>query len=414
MSFLPERTILGQLEIMEVYDFYDKPVLFSCKNNSGQIFITVWVDILEDSDIWLYAPVSSSRFNAATKGLIELRNIFIYAEDFFVYQVEISHTNKSNTNVNLIYCDEIKDDYLPDSGTIIEPNDNCSHDNINLIANQKRREIVNFVLQFSDKEITEAPVGELGLILYSLQEAIDAIGQINLGKSASHIIPLEVKQKTQVVMSGVFSGSFGMRLEGTVYEEDTLGLNESFLGQCLKEFIQLINIGANEHELPAKLDILKQKTARKYTEFLKALTRIGISKLHIDWASPEQKVQTGEIELETVRKVLDIIGKTKLRVEAEICVNVTLIQINYKNRTTTLQEVGSTNKKYKCYITESALKDVLSINKTMEFSKSIIICIATIQDYVTLSTVTIKEKHEYELLSLKPSTEPIFTQQITQ
>ncbi len=44
MSFLPERTILGQLEIIEVYDFYDKPVLFSCKNKSGLIFIVLCVD----------------------------------------------------------------------------------------------------------------------------------------------------------------------------------------------------------------------------------------------------------------------------------------------------------------------------------------------------------------------------------
>lgn len=62
-------------------------------------------------------------------------------------------------------------------------------------------------------------------------------------------------------MSGVFKGSFGMRLEGTVYEEDSLGLEESFLGQCLKEFIQLINLGANADELPAKLNALKKKTA---------------------------------------------------------------------------------------------------------------------------------------------------------
>ncbi len=233
----------------------------------------------------------------------------------------------------------------------------------------------------------------MGLILSSLQETIDAIGQIKLGKSESHIIPPEVKQKTQVVMSGVFSGSFGMRLQGSVYEEDSLGLGESFLGQCLKEFIQLINLGANTEELPAKLNVLKKKTAFKYTEFLTALTRIGISKLHIDWASPGQKVQMGEIEQETVFKVLDVIKNTKLRAETEICVNVKLTQISYSSKTLTLQEVAS-KKKYKCLITDSAMKDVETISRNRVY-------VATIQEYVIVSTVLNKEKQEYELLSLK-------------
>jgi hypothetical protein len=298
-----------------------------------------------------------------------------------------------NVVVKTVNCKEIPDEYLPGLGQVIQAEDNCNHTNIETISIQKRREIIDFVLQFPNKEITEAPVGDLGLILSSLQETIDAIGQIKSGKSESHIIQPEVKQKTQVVMSGVFSGSFGMRLEGTVYEEDSLGLGESFLGQCLKEFIQLINLGANTEELPAKLNVLKKKTAFKYTEFLTALTRIGISKLHIDWASPGQKVQMGEIEQETVFKVIDVIKNTKLRAETEICVNVKLTQISYSSKTITLQEVGS-NKKYKCLIADSAMKDVETISRNRVY-------VATIQEYAIVSNVLNKEKHEYELLSLK-------------
>lgn len=393
MSFLPERTMLGQLEIIKVYDFYDKPVLFSCKNKSGLIFIVICVDSSDFAEIWLYAPMSSSRFQSIVQGRVELRDIFIEPEDGFVYQVEIPYEDEVNVIVKTVDCNEIPDEYLPELGQVIQYDDSNEYSNIETVSTQKRREILDFVLQFPDKKTTEAPVGELGLILYSLQETIDAIGQIKLGKSESHIIQPEVKQKTEVVMSDVFSGSFGMRLEGTVYEEDNLGLGESFLGQCLKEFIQLINVGANAEELPAKLNILKKKTAFKYTEFLKGLTKIGISKLHINWASPGTKVQMGEIELETVFKVLDVIKHTKIKSETEIYVNVKLIQINYNTRTTTLQEVGS-RKKYKCLITDSAIQDVESISK-------ISVYVATIQDYVILSPVVDKEKHEYELLSLQ-------------
>ncbi|MBD2566646.1 DUF6575 domain-containing protein [Anabaena lutea] len=401
MSFLPERTILGQLAIIEVYDFYDKPVLFSCKNKSGLTFIVVCVDSSDLAEVWLYAPVSSSRFQSVIKGEVELRHIFAETEDAFVYQVEIPYEDEINVIVKNVECDEIPDDYLPELGQFIQSEFQNS-ENIEVVSTQKRREIIDFVLKFPDKDIQEAPVGDLGSILSSLQETIDAIGQIKSGKSESHIIPFEVKQKTQVVMSGVFSGSFGMRLEGTVYEEDSLGLGESFLGQCLKEFIQLINLGANSEELPAKLNILKKKTAFKYTELLMALTRIGISKLQINWASPGQKVQVGEIEQETISKVIDVINNTKLRAETEICVKVKLTQINYNTRTTTLQEVSS-RKKYKCSIADSAIKDVKSIEEDSVY-------VATIQEYAIVSTVLNKEKHEYELLSLKLEAESENTQ----
>lgn len=401
MSFLPERTILGQLEIIEVYDFYDKPVLFSCKNKSGLIFIVVCVDSSDFAEIWLYAPVSSSRFQSVIKGDVELRHIFAETEDAFVYQVEIHYEDEINVIVKNVECNEIPDDYLPELGQFIQSEFQNS-ENIEVVSTQKRREIIDFVLKFPDKDIQEAPVGDLGLILSSLQETIDAIGQIKSGRSESHIIPFEIKQKTQVVMSSVFSGSFGMRLEGTVYEEDSLGLGESFLGQCFKEFIQLINLGANSEELPAKLNILKKKTAFKYTEFLISLTRIGISKLQINWASPGHKVQVGEIEQETISKVIDVIKNTKLRAETEICVKVKLTQINYNTITTTLQEVGS-RKKYKCSIADSAIKDV-------EFIRKDSVYVATIQEYAIVSTVLNKEKHEYELLSLKLEAESENTQ----
>lgn len=393
MSFLPEGTILGQLEIIEVYDFYDKPVLFSCKNKSGLIFIAIYVDDSDVAEIWLYASISSSRFKNVVQGRVELRNIFIDTEDAFVYQVEIPYEEGINIIVKSVACNKIPDEYLPELGQVIQSENNSAHTNIETVSTEKRREIIDFVLQFPEEEITEAPVGDLGLILYSLQETIDAIGQIKLGKSESHIIQPEVKQKTQVAMSGVFSGSFGMRLEGTVYEEDSLGLGESFLGQCIKEFIQLINLGANKEELPAKLNVLKKKTAFKYTEFLKALTRIGISKLHIDWASPSSTVKMGEIELETAFQAIEIIQKTKIRAETEICVNVKLTQISYSSKTITLQEVGS-KKKYKCLIADSAMKDVETISRKVVY-------VATIQEYAIVSTVLNKEKHEYELLSLK-------------
>ncbi|MHC5828295.1 MAG: DUF6575 domain-containing protein, partial [Nostoc sp.] len=146
--------------IIEVYDFYDKPVLFSCKNKSGLIFIVVCVDTLDSTEIWLYAPISSSRYHDATQGLVELRDIFTSTEDAFVYQVEVPYEDGLNTIVKLVNCDDIPDDYLPSSGQTIQ-SENDSDREIEQVSKEKRKEIVDFVLQFQQKEIAEAPIGEL-------------------------------------------------------------------------------------------------------------------------------------------------------------------------------------------------------------------------------------------------------------
>ena len=62
-TYLPESTILGILKLIEVYEFYDQPCLFSCQNLSGRVYIALWVDSSETEDVWLYASVSSERFN---------------------------------------------------------------------------------------------------------------------------------------------------------------------------------------------------------------------------------------------------------------------------------------------------------------------------------------------------------------
>lgn len=391
MSFLPEKTMLGQLEIIEVYVSHDKPLLFSCKNKSDHIFIANYIDELDTKEVWFYAPISLTRFKSLLNEKIQLRDVFSDAEDGFVYQVEIPYNKEQSAEVNVTYCSDISDDDLPDSDqTIKSENTNLS---IKDAALQKEKEVLDFVLTFPDESIKEAPIGNLGEIMYSLQELIYAIGQIKLGKSENHIIQSDVKDRAKLAISGTFDGSFGMRLEGITYYEDEIGLGESLLERCLNEFTQLINIGADKNELPAKLNRLNSKTASKYIDFLKASSRIDIAKLHIDWASPNKDTQVGEIERSAMFNVLKVIEKTKFKEETEIIVNVKLAQIHFDNDTLLLKEINS-KQKYKCSIAESAKADVLTVSRLFTY-------VAIIQDYVTISPAFNKEKHEYELLSLK-------------
>jgi hypothetical protein len=119
-TYLPESTILGILKLIEVYEFYDQPCLFSCQNLSGQVYIALWVDSSETEDVWLYAPVSSERFNHIQTGKIDLKTIFTHSEDAFVFEVTIPFDAQKPTMVKALACRDLTEDQLPEANQFIQ------------------------------------------------------------------------------------------------------------------------------------------------------------------------------------------------------------------------------------------------------------------------------------------------------
>jgi hypothetical protein len=117
---LPESTILGILKLIEVYEFYDQPCLFSCQNLSGQVYLTLWVDSSETEDIWLYAPVSSERFNHIKNGEVDLKTVFTHSEDAFVFEVSIPLNDQKPTIVKALACRDLTEDQLPEANQFIQ------------------------------------------------------------------------------------------------------------------------------------------------------------------------------------------------------------------------------------------------------------------------------------------------------
>lgn len=118
MSFLPQSTYLGKLEIIEVYVYYDQPCLFSCQNSTDQIFLAVWVDETEEFNLWLYVPMSRRRFEEVRMGGINLRDAFLKSESGFVYEVKILPENSPDA-IATIPCEQLDEDWLPQAGTLL-------------------------------------------------------------------------------------------------------------------------------------------------------------------------------------------------------------------------------------------------------------------------------------------------------
>jgi type I restriction enzyme, R subunit len=75
------------VKIVEVYDAYDGPRLFSARDAAGRLFLALWVDDRGDESVWMYLPLSLKRLTALKQNQIDLRSAFLTSEDKVVFRL---------------------------------------------------------------------------------------------------------------------------------------------------------------------------------------------------------------------------------------------------------------------------------------------------------------------------------------
>lgn len=106
---------LDSIEIGEVFEYYDRPCLFSCRDRVGQDYLALWVDESDDAEVWLYVAVSPSRLDALKAGDVELRNAFLLSEAGTVLVVKESRDSQPRS-IESITATEIPPEWLPKPG----------------------------------------------------------------------------------------------------------------------------------------------------------------------------------------------------------------------------------------------------------------------------------------------------------
>ncbi len=110
---------LGKLEIVEIYDYYDQPVLFSCKNTDGDLYLVVAADENDQYETWLYAQISVDRLNLIRSDTIDLHDAFADTEDGNVFQVKFPYDDTTPLTEQ-VKSSQISEDMIPDSGEYLE------------------------------------------------------------------------------------------------------------------------------------------------------------------------------------------------------------------------------------------------------------------------------------------------------
>ena len=119
MSVLPSDTFLGKLTLQHIYEYYDRPVLFSCQNAVQTHYLVVLQDETASSDVWLYVALSQQRFNHVHAGEIDLYHAFRDAEDEIVYEVTMFQSGHPS-QIRILPTQSLTEAQLPTVGERLE------------------------------------------------------------------------------------------------------------------------------------------------------------------------------------------------------------------------------------------------------------------------------------------------------
>lgn len=393
MTFHPNFTQLGNLRIVETYEFYDKPLLFSCRNTAGYLFLAVLIDESEDGETWLYAPVSLNRYNQIRSGAIDLHDAFSNAEDGRLYRVYLPYNQTSDIKFEFLSINKLNEDALPLKGEKLSarvqtlPTATTSHE-LKVTAEQSLREQITLRLTLPNQNMTESPAELLGEILQRFQNLLTAVAaslRENVKAKSAGIFP-------QINVQGFAHSSFAVELASNE-SVDLFGDTEA--GRALEQIIGLFEAGDNPEQIKLKIEQLKPKVAVGYALFLKALgTRV--SGTQVDWASPRKgNTRSVSITSKQARNTIEVIERTELQPPERIFVSGTLIGANLRGKTFEIwaKEEGK-RKKYSGRIDNDSIERVRGAGLGRDFR-------ATLIQTLVINYTTGQAEPKYTLINLE-------------
>jgi hypothetical protein len=274
MNPLPEDTPLGTLEFRAIYGYFDGPYLFSAQNRLGQTFIAIALPRIEGADGFLFVPVSEARLVALEARRISPYIAFAEPEEDRVFEVRF-HGTQSNYIEHRAAA--LPHRFLPGE-TLQLPNVESSEVEEQVVESVLRRtqadaiasqsDILRIGFRFPGFGAFQAPLGELGAVLESLQETVNALGQrltgqfSDRGRIADTILDL---LRLRVVRA--YASSFGV--EVSVPANQDL-FEPTLVHHTLERLISLLS-DADTEQFGDRIRDLNKRSISKLREFLESV-----------------------------------------------------------------------------------------------------------------------------------------------
>ncbi|ENB7483509.1 DUF6575 domain-containing protein [Enterobacter asburiae] len=88
-SIFTKSPALGTLTMLNVYEFYEQPRLFSLENEVGSYFVAYWLEETELYEGWLIIPISRLRLNRFENREIDIRDLLLKQEQPNCFKLDV-------------------------------------------------------------------------------------------------------------------------------------------------------------------------------------------------------------------------------------------------------------------------------------------------------------------------------------
>lgn len=334
MFRLPNGTPMGSLSIFETFEYFDFPRLFTAKSITGRYYLALSILDEEHYLEWLYLEISSEKLRRLMAKEVSLYEVFTKPE--CGYLLKVVSTDNGDDKFNYILPELLSEDELPLPDAYIEVADKPKQYGLgeitpHIAAKASHRETLNLHLFPADSHLPELNARGFGSVLVSVQELVDAIGQVANDGDATlkGAIAEDILQKTKLNACQIFEGSFGVQLKSATLS-DMFG--ESLAAKTLEELSGLLMAGDTEELLSNKLHVLKGRVASKYRRVLRELNKLSTG-LTFDWGSPNGELgRKVELTKAQIDKAFSIVDKIDIEMSESIEINANLIGLNIRTK----------------------------------------------------------------------------------
>jgi hypothetical protein len=220
---------------------------------------------------------------------------------------------------------------------------------VRAIADEKNREVLNLHLSFSPKgenqqSVQEIPAKPLGVILESLQNLFDSIGQVKAGKPNRHgEISKDITDRTNLTILGTLKNPFGIRLAVAPQPAQLDLLNKPLPELVVQEFLEIISQSRQQDygKLSESLFQLQRRATSYYRNFLLSLIDADLE-LKVDWGSPNpEKGGSTTITISDAVKTVEIIGRIGIRIPLDYQIPAELIGGDLRKKELKIRDIES-------------------------------------------------------------------------
>lgn len=388
---------LGELQTIEVFEYYDRPVLFACQNRTGAVYLAVWADEIDRQEIWLYVSMSSNRFAQVRSGRIDLHDAYRLSEDESVFRVKVDSSSGDVIAVEAVPAAEISEELLPDRGEALQlPTKTMSplDQPIENVALQKARDVVRLRLKLPEDARTEIAIQAMSRILSTFQSAVTNIAAALKGLLVRRgPIPDEVVTPTRFMFVGAGPGSFEIELASATYGY-LFNEFESDAGKAVGKIIALLKVSTNEQRLQADLKELGFRAAGTYGVFLAALQANTLG-VQITRGAPKRRFsESVTVGSDDIAAAIDTIRTSESRVSPPFPVYGTLAGASLVSNTFEIKDTRA-DRLYRGEVLPEAEAAIGRATLSRQYR-------AILRSVTRIDLTTGEEKIQYQMVAIEP------------